>query len=50
MVRKPASLKLSRACEGFIRYKFATGKSPNTPTDYRPRSRDFRSSSLQTRR
>ena len=35
MVRKPASLKLSQACEGFIRYESATGKSPNTLTDYR---------------
>ena len=35
MVRKLVSLKLSQACEGFLRYKTATGKSVNTLADYR---------------
>jgi len=33
MVRKLASLKLSQACEGFLQYKTATGKSVNTLAD-----------------
>ncbi len=35
MVRRLDSLKLSQACEGFIRYKTAIGKSTNTLADYR---------------
>jgi len=29
------TLKLSQACEGMLRYKAATGKSPHTIVDYR---------------
>ncbi len=35
MVRKLDSLKLPQACEGFIRYRTAIGKSTNTLADYR---------------